>query len=861
MDKAVIRFEKGEPDRSMQFVVKAINNGTERVVFERTKDDLTKQQGIVNEIPIYGEIDSLRIDITAAKVPSNGGNAWPLIAEVELLQEQEKTLPTTNVALNKTVTSATPAEAGRAPANVVDGKTNTLWVSDGGRMPTDIKVDLGKDTDVTYTKVIFENPGLKFKIVVEAIDDEGNVSELMNLDKNYNGLAKEYILPIEKSIRYVRVRFTGTSDPNATPWPALAELEIYSSAKNVASKAEVTTNTGENMDAIHDNDPTTGVTLQGAGEKTIDFAFDKAYDLNAYELIKSSILRAQGPAKYKISYANGNDDYKVISDKTGNTTDKDRLLDEFNKTIFADRVRFTFINDEITIQEIKLYEANVSKPLEDYITSVEKQLAKITIGGFAGNYTKEAKDIVDAAVVQAYAALEAGVNSEQVVEEINTLQKALFLFYQTGYVVIDRNPIKVELDKAEQLESALRDFSFEEQANELATSIAAARLVHDTYKVTQTDIQAAVDALALKNEEVLSTLTIVQQFDVLARVVEETLAQAVVGDKDNQVAQVDKDVLSNALAIAKTEIVKGNDEAKRGVVATLQAALDTFHTKRVVINRDTLRKTITQFETIEEKLYDKTQWNDFVVALAQAKELVDADVNQASMDAGLAVLEAAQQKLVLLDRSALQAAIATYESLQKELYTEESWSAFEKTLQRVTQLVNATSLSQKEVEEGVQSLKDAANALVKVLDKKGLEQAIATAKALQREDYTIATWQNMQVALNLAQDALVNATTQTAIDQAYATLLATIDQLEKVEQSGGGNGTGGNGTGGDDSGTGSGSGSGSETDGTTGGSGSSDNGDVTPPTGDTTKTGMFLGSMLLAGGAVVLLRKKAKHKA
>ena len=84
VDSIRLKFEEGQPDRSMQFTLKVIDaNGDEHTVAERTEADLSKQQGIVMDVPVGMSITRIRMDIADARIPSSGSPAWPLVSEIE----------------------------------------------------------------------------------------------------------------------------------------------------------------------------------------------------------------------------------------------------------------------------------------------------------------------------------------------------------------------------------------------------------------------------------------------------------------------------------------------------------------------------------------------------------------------------------------------------------------------------------------------------------------------------------------------------------------------------------------------------------------------------------------------------------
>lgn len=98
VDNIRLDFEPGVPDRSMQFTLKVLDaQGKEHIVYERTEADLAQPQGLTIDVPVKREIKQVRMDITAARVPSYGGPAWPLVAEIGVFATPNNIAPAANL--------------------------------------------------------------------------------------------------------------------------------------------------------------------------------------------------------------------------------------------------------------------------------------------------------------------------------------------------------------------------------------------------------------------------------------------------------------------------------------------------------------------------------------------------------------------------------------------------------------------------------------------------------------------------------------------------------------------------------------------------------------------------------------------
>ena len=138
---------------------------------------------------------------------------------------------------------------------------------------------------------------------------------------------------------------------------------------------------------------------------------------------------------------------------------------------------------------------------------------------------------------------------------------------------------------------------------------------------------------------------------------------------------------------------------------------------------------------------------------------------------------------VVVDTSALEAAIAESEGLKEADYTADSWSAYQAALANARSVAEAKE-SQEAVDQAKATLDAAKAALVKAeqpisIDTTSLAKAISDAEALKEADYTADSWKAMQTALTKAKSALQAKESQTAVDEASNTLNSAIKGLVK----------------------------------------------------------------------------------
>ncbi|RHT32226.1 FMN-binding protein [Firmicutes bacterium AM31-12AC] len=138
---------------------------------------------------------------------------------------------------------------------------------------------------------------------------------------------------------------------------------------------------------------------------------------------------------------------------------------------------------------------------------------------------------------------------------------------------------------------------------------------------------------------------------------------------------------------------------------------------------------------------------------------------------------------VVVDTSALEAAIAEANGLKESDYTAESWATYQAALVNARSVAEAKE-SQEAVDQAKATLDAAKAALVKAeqpvsVDTSSLEKAIYDAETLKEADYTADSWKAMQTALTKAKSALQAKESQTAVDEASNTLNSAIKGLVK----------------------------------------------------------------------------------
>ena len=136
------------------------------------------------------------------------------------------------------------------------------------------------------------------------------------------------------------------------------------------------------------------------------------------------------------------------------------------------------------------------------------------------------------------------------------------------------------------------------------------------------------------------------------------------------------------------------------------------------------------------------------------------------------------------DKKGLADAIAQAKAIDKSVYTTESWEAAAEalnTLKVVLQTAENVKLAQSVVDENETDLRDKYNTVLSLLvyksDKKALSDLIAEAKKLDKDHYTIETWQNFEKALENAESIYDGNVPQDEVDLAKEALEKAKNEL------------------------------------------------------------------------------------
>lgn len=716
VNKVKLHFETA--GRQFQFKVIGITGSNEEKVL---LDKTTNMEGLaqVYTMDTNEVLKAVKVEFTGA-VP--GSEPWPAIAELEILKEVELQIPKENIASKAIPTSSEAKPAPEDAFALIDGK-DTAWVSNNGKVPAWVQLDLPRTESVEEVVLKFEKnqPDRSMAFTVKITNEKGE--EKVVFERTKEDLKKpqgeEIRIPltdqeIARNLKTLRIDISDAKIPSngGSAWPLISEIELLSSPKNITNTSTVSSNdatlTEEELKQIIDGNEENALILDKKGEKIITMNFDRPYDLRLLQLLHSS----KDALKFKVEYKELNEkvnEYKTWIDYTGNETIKNNIIAQSKNAIYSNEVRFIFLNDEVVLNEIRLFETDMSAPLASYIANLEKELSGYDYGYYAGAFTPEAKTIVEQEIQKAKDAMEQGLNSKQVNEWICSLQKSMRVFYETGFVEINKEGIYVQIDDANHLYDILVEMQLNNAANELKAVIEEIQTVIDDPKVTQQNVDTAKQQLIDKTKEIQNTLSTIEAYQVAKRMVEETLQNVVVGEFEGQYYQKDVDVLAQTLkdVEAQYETLKEQEAKVKELTKQLNEARQTLLNSVIHINTKEYLSVLKVVEGLQAFNYDKETWNALQEVYKQAKEIDVKQISQADLDNMTDQLNVKVGGLVLLNREILKQYVDEASQYQKDRYTQETWGVFEDAYQQAKEVLNKESVTQKEIDEVLELLEKA----------------------------------------------------------------------------------------------------------------------------------------------------------
>lgn len=246
--------------------------------------------------------------------------------------------------------------------------------------------------------------------------------------------------------------------------------------------------------------------------------------------------------------------------------------------------------------------------------------------------------------------------------------------------------------------------------------------------------------------------------------------------------------LQTALSSARSALASSDQTTvDNAAIALKNAIASLMRASAPVIDFSELKKQIKIAGDLNEEDYTAASWNKLETALKNANGALNSQL-QTTVDNAAAELKNAISSLVKISSGAavnyteLNRQIAIAEGLKKEDFTAQSWSAMEKAL--ATARVSLHSGNQNTVDSAARALAQALAALKRLegaaIDYSELNRQIAIAEGLDENEYTAATWAEMQKTLVIARSTLTSKL-QSEVDLVAAELKEAIANLKTVD--------------------------------------------------------------------------------
>ena len=849
-----LHFEK--PGLPFIFYVTVTDaENTEHIVFDKYKN----HDGILDSanyrIDVNRDIQAVNVHMTGITGKGEAYLAGPAIAEIMVMSTSAMTEgPAIDFTEGKI--EGITVQGGNAGNNSLDGNKDS-W--DMVTKDAEISFDLGKTHYVKNTVFTFEKGELGLRYMVYAEDESGQRTLLSDQSKSSGTLGnREVTIPVNMAVRkFVFVHMGNNGDgPAYAAETRLYEFEAFGGRPESIAEGAAT----EPQDAGVLTDGDADTTYEVQKDTAITVTLPKAADVNMVSVLRTA--ESGNALRYVVEYWNEDTkSWAAFADLSGNTDVAQESFAVAAETLYTNQLRFTF-NEETEISELRIYNVDRTGPLVERIKAVRKILAELKYDGYNGSYTEEAKSAMETVLSEAEEALDAGMNSKMVEEWIGKINDALATFYRTGIVYVNREELLVAVSDAQAMADVLGELGLTDAQAVLQTAYHEAREVYDTYKKTQSEIDAATTSLLQSMETLMQTLELMEQAQVKLAEAQKRVEDAVVGDVEGNYPQEAVNVLQAAITAAQNSLQNPKDDAAiQKVIQDLEDAMTAFAETVVRVDKSELNGAIAEAETTVSGTkadYDIDTWNAYQTALAEAKRIADSEepVSQTAVNTAKETLVTAKANLQLLNKTALATKLDELDQLEEKAYLVEAWETFLAVKEEVEKVIQKEELKQQMLDDALEKLNTAAAALAeKHLEKTELYKLLEELQGLEENDYTADSWETFAAAKKSAQKLLTDGkVTEEAHDAALAALKAAKEQLhlkpQNPEQPGkpedpenpekpmkpDGDKNNGSGTG-------------------------SAAGDESVKTGDTTNGMLYLWMMLAAVGGIVCIEKYRKNMA
>ena len=657
-------FEKaGLP---FKFKVEAIDaNGNSTVILDKTNNNQVLEKAYT--IPVKNNVKDIKVTFNGKAAVGDAQGAWSALAEIKV---NSKSTPNQGVTASVKIPQQNMSiEASSEHPNVgneglasfaIDGNKDTIWHTKYGsgftQLPHDITINLGKEYTInkySYLPRSGSSNGniTKYEIQVSTDGQSFKTVASGNWDNNSNEKVVQF-----DNVQATHVRLVALE--GIAGFATAAELNVYSIPDNIAINESTTVSANVNNEAINnvkDNNLETAWEASAAEDKVVTFDLGSTKDISAIEILKSS----NEALKYKVEYSKDGETWISIADRSKNDKDYNNYVEEIDGGIIAKYIKLTFLNNDVKIDEVKLYKGDSTQPLVNYISVVQGIYNSAVVGDMARNYPQEAKDTLGAAIEKAKAELDKDPDSVRVQELVQELKTAVSNFRNQA-VKINRIKLAVLIDEVDAVLNSLNTERLaeltEEQRNvvesaieELKVQKASAITVYETVKVGQSQIDGAYDSLKVAFDNYLEVADEQAKYEAALAIAKETVGNAVVGSGNGQYTQEAVEALNAAIDKAEADFANVTDITEIAtIVEELNSEVETFKSSVIIVNITELEAAIVDAEEAlsnAEGINTPNAIAEFTTAVETAKSvLTNTNASQVEVDEAVEALRNAKAK-------------------------------------------------------------------------------------------------------------------------------------------------------------------------------------------------------------------------
>ena len=490
--------------------------------------------------------------------------------------------------------------------------------------------------------------------------------------------------------------------------------------------------------------------------------------------------------QYKVEYLSNDNDWEVLSDESNNLNNGGKYVGEFD-AVLTNKTRLTIFNDSCNISGFNVYRYDPSIELESYIGDIENKVSKVEIGEYAGNYSLEAKQILEDKISKARELIDTDINSLEVKQQQEELNKAYKEFLRS-YISIDRTALLVELTEVKEL---LKLDSLKDNVllNEVYVN---AKNIYDTYKVTQVELDNVTKLLKEAKEEALLLISKQEVYQEQLAISKGLIETTEIGEYQGNVSQETMDVFKNTVDNIEKEYANvSNSNDVEMLINSLKQAIKTFNDNVIVVDKTELKAAIDDVANLNKNDYTKESWNVMQEVLVVAKtvfeteKVTNSQVENAKNNLLKAIDNLIQIETVETDKTALKIALDLANAItDKDLanVVPVVVNEFKQARDKANEVYNDASASQDKVDAAFDRL---ANIMQKLEffkgDKTALKAFIDKVSGLEAAKYTEATWTPFNDALKAATSVYEDENAmQEEVNNAYNELVTAFLKLRLI---------------------------------------------------------------------------------